>query len=75
MFGGPPRLTERENIWLGQADEEGRPEVMDEAKEEETIKELLRLAVTTGEHLKVGPLLPDLFFSSSDHQCFCLSLI
>ena len=57
VFGGPPRLTEREYIWLGQANDEGQPEVMDEEREEATIKELLRLTVTTGEHMNVSPLL------------------
>ena len=65
MLGGPPCFTEREHIWLGQADEEGQPEVMDEAKEEATIEELLGLAVATGEHLTVSLFLTPFFFSGA----------
>ena len=65
MSGGPPRIAEREHIWLGQADEEGQPEVMDEAKEEATIEELLRLAVATWEHLNVSLLLTPFFPSGA----------
>ena len=57
VFGGPPRLTEKEHMWFGQLDGAGLPEVIDEEMEEATIKELLRLAVATREHLNVSRLL------------------
>ena len=57
VFGRVPHLTEKEHMWFGQVDEDGQPEVMDEKMEEATIKELLRLAVATGERLNISRLL------------------
>src|SRR6266508_674111 len=57
VFGGLPRLTEKEHMWFSQLDEDGLPEVMDEEMEEATIKELQRLAVATGKRLNVSQLL------------------
>src|SRR5205085_2041263 len=48
VFGRPPQLAEKEHIWLGQTDDEGQPEVMDEAREEEVIKQLRQLAIAIG---------------------------
>ena len=73
VFRRPPQLTENEHIWLGQADDEGQPEVMDEAREEEVIKELRQLAVATGEHMNVSYLLPDLSFLGSIFNVFLVS--
>ena len=56
VFGGLPRLTEKEHMCFGQLDEDGLPEVMDEEMEEATIKELQRLAVATGRRLNVSRL-------------------
>ena len=53
VFGGLPRLAEKEYMWISQPDEDGLPEVMDEEMEEATIKELQRLAITTWKHLNV----------------------
>ena len=73
MFGRPPQLTKKEHIWLGQADDEGQPEVMDEVREEEVIKELRQLAVATGEHMNVSHLLPDLSFLRPTTDVFLVS--
>ena len=66
-------MTEKEHIWLGQADDEGHPEVMDEAREEEVIKGLRQLAVATGEHMNVCYWLPDLSFLRSTSNVFLVS--
>ena len=55
--GGLLRLAEKEYMWIGQPDEDGLPEVMDEEMEEATIQELLRQATATGSCLNVSRLL------------------
>ena len=75
VFGRPPQLTKKEHIWLGQTDDEGQPEVMDEAREEEVIKELRQLAVATGVHMNVSCLLPDLSFLGPIFNVFLVSCL
>ena len=66
-------MIEKEHIWLGQADDKDQSEVLDEAREEEVIKELSQLAVTTGEHMNVSHLLSDLSFLRPTSDVFLVS--
>ena len=53
VLSGLPCLAE-EYMWIGQADEDGLPEMMDEEMEEATIQELLRQATAKGNRLNVS---------------------